>query len=97
MGFKIIFSPQSLERLEQIVRVIAQDNPDAALRFGMKLVDHAQLLSDFPELGVRYQKRPNVRRLLVKPYFIYYRVRQETQTVEILDFWHGARQEPILF
>jgi plasmid stabilization system protein ParE len=88
MGFKIIFSPQSLERLGEIVRYIAQDNPAAALRFGMKMLDHAQLLSDFPELG---------RRLLVKPYFIYYRVQQEAHTVKVLDFWHGARQEPTLF
>ena|SRR5271170_6598464 len=97
MGFKIIFSPQSLDRLGEIVRYIAQDNPAAALRFGMKMIDHAQLLSDFPELGRRYPKRANVRRLLVKPYFIYYRVQQKMQTVEILDFWHCARQEPTLF
>lgn len=97
MGFKIIFSPQSLERLEQIVRHIAQDNPDAALRFGMKLIDHAQILADFPELGTPYRKRRNVRRLFCKPYFIYYRVKPQEQVVEVLDFWHSARQEPILF
>jgi toxin ParE1/3/4 len=97
MGFKIIFSPQSLERLEQIVRHIAQDNPDAALRFGMKLIDHTQILSDFPELGMPYRRRRNVRRLYYKPYFIYYRVKLPEQVVEVLDFWHSARQEPILF
>src|SRR6266700_3411150 len=29
MGWKIIFAPQALEELEQIVRFIAQDNPAA--------------------------------------------------------------------
>jgi plasmid stabilization system protein ParE len=28
MGWKIIFAPQALEELEQIVRFIAQDDPD---------------------------------------------------------------------
>jgi plasmid stabilization system protein ParE len=38
MGWKIIFAPQALEELEQIVRFVAQDNPEAAIRFGDYLV-----------------------------------------------------------
>ena len=96
MGFKIIFSPESLEHLGEIVQHIALDNPDAALNFGMKLLDRTALLADFPELGQPYLKRPGVRRLSFKPYAIYYRVRYETQTVEVLRFWHGARRDPVL-
>jgi toxin ParE1/3/4 len=96
MGFKIIFSPESLEHLGEIVRYISKDNPDAALRFGMKMLDRAALLADFPELGQPYSKRPGVRRLSVKPYIIFYRVRYESRTVQILRFWHGARREPVL-
>jgi len=32
MGWKIIFAPQALEQLEEIVRFIAQDDPTAAER-----------------------------------------------------------------
>jgi plasmid stabilization system protein ParE len=96
MGWKIIFAPQSLEQLEQIVRFIARDNPDAAIRFGDYLVDRAESLANFPELGTPYRKRPKVRRLLCKSYFIYYRVRREEQVIEIIDFWHSARHEPQL-
>jgi len=96
MGWKIIFAPQSLEQLEQILRFIARDNPDAAIRFGNYLVDRAESLANFPELGTPYRKRPNVRRLLCKSYFIYYRVRGEEQVIEIMDFWHSARREPQL-
>ena len=71
MGWKIIFAPQALEQLEQIVRFIAQDDPNAAEQFGNYLVDRAELLADFPELGMLYRKRSNVRRLLSKSYFIY--------------------------
>jgi plasmid stabilization system protein ParE len=90
MGWKIIFAPQALEELEQIAR----DNPDAAIRFGNYLVDRAESLANFPELGTPYRKRPNVRRLLCKSYFIYYRVRHKKQVIEIMDYWHSARREP---
>ena len=70
MGWKIIFAPQALEeleqleQLEQIVRFIAQDEPQAAIRFGDYLVDRAESLTNFPELGMPYRKQANVRRLL---------------------------------
>jgi hypothetical protein len=44
MGWKIIFAPQALEELEQIVRFIAQDDPQAAIRFGDYSVDRAETL-----------------------------------------------------
>jgi toxin ParE1/3/4 len=96
MGYKVIFAAQALEQLEQIIRFIAQDDPAAAERFGNYLVDRAELLADFPELGTPYRKRPGVRRVLCKPYFIYYRVRREEQVIEIMDYWHAARREPLL-
>ena len=96
MGCKVIFAPQAIERLEQIVTHIAQANPEAALRFGMRLVDHAELLGDFPELGAPYRKRAGVRRLSCRPYVIYYRVQRKRRVVEIMDYWHAAQREPRL-
>ena len=96
MGWKVIFAQQALDRLQEIVSRIAQENPEAALRYGMRLVDHAELLADFPELGMPYPKRPGVRRLSCKPYFIYYRMRSAERVVEIMDYWHTARREPEL-
>lgn len=94
MGFQIIFAPQAIERLSAIVEYIARDNPGAAERFGLELVDHTQILADFPELGKRYEKRRNIRRLWCRPYFFYYQVNQESRTIEIMDYWHSAQQEP---
>ncbi len=62
MGFQIIFAPQALERSEEIVRYIAKDNPAAAEKFGLRLLDRSALPADFPEIGQPYVKRPNVRR-----------------------------------
>ena len=96
MGFNVILSPQAVQRLAEIVRYIARDNHSAAERFGMRLIDQAQLLGGFPELGSPYRKQPGVRRLLCKPYFIYYRIKEREQVVEVLDYWHSARLEPQL-
>ncbi len=71
----------------------AQDDTQAAIRFGDYLVDRAESLANFPELGTPYRKRPYVRRLLCKPYLIYYRLRPEKQMIEIMDFWHSARRD----
>ena len=96
MGWKIIFAPQALEQLEQIVCYIAQDDPTAAERFGNYLVDRAELLAGFPELGTPYRKRSNVRRVLCKPHFIHHRVRRDERVIEIMDYWHSARREPAI-
>lgn len=94
MGYKVIFAPQAIDRLEEIVRYIAQDNPTAAEKVGLHLVERASLLADFPELGRPYRKRANVRRLWCRPCFIYYRLQHDEQIVEIMDYWHSARREP---
>jgi plasmid stabilization system protein ParE len=53
-------------------------------------------LENFPLLGSPYTKRPGVRKLVSRPYIIYYRVREASQAVDILRYWHGARREPDL-
>ena len=94
MAYKVVFAPTAIARLEDIVRYIAVDDPATASTFAMHLLDRAELLSEFPELGTPYRKRKNVRRLRCDPYFIYYRVRCENRLIEVMDFWHSARMEP---
>ncbi len=94
MGWRIIFAPQALGELEQIVRFIAQDDPLAAIRFGDYLADRTESLARFPDMGTPYRKRANVRRLLCKSYYIYYRLRRKEQVIEVMDYWHSARREP---
>lgn len=96
MGGKIIFSPQAVADLEAVVRYIAEDNPEAAFRVGQALIDRVQILENFPLIGAPYPKRPGVRKLVSRPYVIYYRPRVAAGTVEILRYWHGAQQEPLL-
>ncbi len=96
MGCKIIFSPQAIADLESAVRFIAEDNPDAAVRVGNALIDHVAILENFPLLDSEYPKRPGVRKLVARPYLIFYRFRKTENIVDILRYWHGAQREPDL-
>jgi addiction module RelE/StbE family toxin len=96
MGCKIIFSPQALADLEEVVRHIAKDNPETAQRIGNSLIDRVVILENFPLIGSVDSKRPGVRKLVSRPYIIFYRFRPKTGSVDILRYWHGARREPDL-
>ena len=93
MGCRIIFSPQAIEDLETIVRFIARNNPEAAKRVGDALIDRVAILRDFPELGPKFLKRPGIRKLVSRPYLIFYRHREKENAIEILRYWHGSQRE----
>lgn len=92
MEFKVVFTEPFLADLEQIVKWIARHNPTAARRLGDAIVRLAEELSFFPERHPRVRQRPGIRRFLVGKHFkVFYRVRSETKTVEILRCWDGRR------
>jgi addiction module RelE/StbE family toxin len=94
MGCKVIISPQAIDDLSSIVRYIAKDNPKAAVRVGYALIDRAAILEKFPLIGSLYRKRPGVRKLVLRPYVIFYRADPEQGRVDILRYWHPAQGEP---
>jgi plasmid stabilization system protein ParE len=94
MAFKILYTEEALSDLEATFDYIRADNPAAAGRFGNALLNHVELLANFPHIGSPVDQRPGVRKILHTPIRIYYRIDEERGAVEILHFWHGARQEP---
>jgi toxin ParE1/3/4 len=92
MDFKVIFTDTFLEDLEQIVRRIAAQNPEAARKLGESIIRIGETLSFFPERYPYVRQRPGIRSYLVGKYFkVFYRVRSEARTVEILRCWDGRR------
>jgi len=77
MDCAVIYSEAALTDLEQITAFIARDNPDVAQRFANRLVDLAESLRSLPERG--------------RPVNDFLSFRKSANTVEILRFWHGAR------
>ncbi|MBI2816502.1 MAG: type II toxin-antitoxin system RelE/ParE family toxin [Acidobacteria bacterium] len=96
MAFKILFTEDSLNDLEAILDYIRADDPEAAARFGNDLLNYTELLATFPHIGEPVKHRERVRKLLHTPVRIYYRIDEKRQIVEILHFWHTAREEPEL-
>lgn len=94
MDYQLLFTKRSLDDLAEIVGWIAQDDPEAASRFGNSLLDHVELLSRFPRMGSTIRKRRRVRKLLHSPVLVYYRIREDRHLVEILHFRHAARKYP---
>ena len=94
MAFKVILTEKSLNDLEDILDYISADNPEAAARFGEALLRHTEMLAIFPRMGALVNQRARVRKILHTPIRIYYRVDEKRESVEILHFWHTARQEP---
>ena len=96
MDYRIIWSPEALNHLDQIVRFISRDNPAAAVRLGNAIIEKALLLSNFPRLGMvfREARRDALREISVPPYRIFYEINDAEKRIEIVSSWHGARQEP---
>ena len=98
MDYKVIFKDTFLEDLEPIVRLIAAHNPSAARKLGDMIIQACESLCFFPERHPKVRQRPGVRRFIVKKHFkVFYRVRPELRTVEVLRCWDGRREfDPVL-
>jgi len=95
--FSIEWRPMALEDLRGIIRYIGKDSPTRAKTFGQALRNKTKLLAQYPELGRK--GRPGLpewlRELVVHEHdIVFYRVLNETHTIEILRVKHAAQQTP---
>jgi toxin ParE1/3/4 len=94
MDFKVLIADSAIADLKEIVAFVAEDNPEAAIRLGEKLLAHALSLARLPERFPFHDRRRGIRKMPVSPFLIYYKCDQETSVVSILHCWHGARRSP---
>lgn len=94
MDFRLLFTQRALNDLADIVGHIAEDDSEAAERFGNSLLDHVELLTRFPRMGSTIRKRSRVRKLSHSPILVYYQLRQDKHLVEILHLRHASRRSP---
>lgn len=95
--YRVDWRPKAREDLREIVRHIGKDSPATAKKFGKELRDKTKPLAEFPNMG--RPGRPGLpewlRELVAhKNYIIFYRVLDESRTVEILRVKHAAQQTP---
>ena len=94
MDYRLLYTERALNDLGELIGYIAEDDAEAAFRFGSSLLDHVDLLARFPHMGGVIRKRSRVRKLLHSPILIYYQVQEEKRLIEVLHFRHGARKPP---
>ena len=98
MDYQVRLSRSAESDIEDIVRYISIDDRGQALRFGRFLMHHARSLAQFPERGrvVPDFDDDSIRELIVRRYRIVYRLNHDDRVVEIIRFWHVARDIPRL-
>ncbi len=77
-----------------VIGHIAEDDVDAASRFGGSLLDYVELLSCFPRMGTSIRRGARVRKLSHSPVLVYYQIREDKRLVEILHVRHASRRPP---
>jgi addiction module RelE/StbE family toxin len=88
MGFRVVITRPAVDDLAEIVRFISRDNAAAGERTGFRLVEAAESLGELPLRGriVPERKHRDCREVILKPYRIVYRVKEEEKLVEVLRF-----------
>src|SRR5947208_10486623 len=92
MDFKVLIADSAIADLKEIVEFVAEDNPDAAIRLGEKLIAHAMTLAKMPQRFGFHDQHRGIRKMLLPPFLIFYTCDEIASVINILHFWHGARQ-----
>ncbi|MDP2816345.1 MAG: type II toxin-antitoxin system RelE/ParE family toxin [Rectinemataceae bacterium] len=97
--YRIEWRPMARDDLRAIVRYIGKESPVRAKSFGQELRDKTKPLAHHPEFGRKGRLGLPIwiRELVVHPnYMVFYRVWNETRTVEILRIQHVAQHPATL-
>lgn len=94
MALKIILTDSALADFERLMEWSVENHPAGTERFGTALLNHIELLRQYPALGEPIKGFSRARRLLHSPFYIYYRVHEEKEKIEVLRFWHVSRRQP---
>lgn len=92
---KIIWSPLAIERVTEIARYIAQDNPTAAQKWLESIFARMEQLQAVPASGriVPEVNRKEIREIIFGNYRIVYRT--ESKHIAILTVRHGRQILPV--
>ena len=92
---KLRFTPRAAQDLIAIADYIRERNPAAALRVRATILQAAQTIVAFPEVG-RRQNVEGVRKLVTRGYryLIYYTIDVTEGEIVVLSIQHPARERP---
>ena len=95
-GNRSFFMKYSVKYLETVRRdrdaikaYLGQHSTTAAKRLFDKIKDKMELAKTNPYMYVSYERRPQFRRIVVDGYLLFYKVVEESQTIEVHHIFHG--------
>lgn len=90
---RIRLTNPAVDDLDSIEAYLREDNPDAAVKTVVRVLEAIEGLTEFPNIG-RPGRVPGTRELVVSktPFIAVYRVRENV--VWVLRVLHGARRWP---
>jgi len=93
---EVMWLEEAVHDLQEVGRIIAEDNPAAAYRVLTKIEASANALERHPELG-RSGRVPKTRELIIPglPYILPYAIKKKT--IRILAVMHTSRKWPDTF
>jgi plasmid stabilization system protein ParE len=88
---RVVWTPGAQAALKEAIEYVAADSPGNARELLARLLDTAASLTELGERGRRVSEHdsPFVREMLVRPYRLIYRVRDDT--IEIIAVLHQRR------
>jgi toxin ParE1/3/4 len=94
MDYKVVITGPAVRDLSELVSFIRGDNPAAAMKFGMRLIDRAESLRSFPHRGrvSTAAGYAGCRETVEAPYLIIYRIDEDKKLVEVVSFRHASRE-----
>jgi plasmid stabilization system protein ParE len=91
--YQVDLTPRADRDLENIRVYLQAENPENSDRFCFELLEAAFSLRTFPERCPGFKSRRAVRKLAFGNYLVIYRFYSDERRVEILRFWHSAREQ----
>ena len=98
MAHRIIWSRTSQRDLRSLVKYISKDSPQRDEHFGYRIIAGVEMLQAHPRMGrvVPEFNQPDLHEVIVSPYRIIYRIKEDPPLIEVIRVWHAARDTPEL-
>ena len=101
LSYHVILTNRALTDLQALARHIRRDSPQSAALVATRIVEAIDSLRSMPSRFPRFtgsRKRGSVvRRMVVRPFVVYYRIDERTELVQVITISHGAQRQPRQF
>lgn len=92
MNYRINYSPESIEALDQIAEYLADFSDIAPFTVTDEIMEKIENLETMPRMGQVLEEDSRWRRIVAGSYLVFYEVVEGKRQVWIADIIHSARQ-----